>query len=45
MEFVTDLFDFRDLFKSRGKDLDQNLAEKIRLSVYGGNIRKDINEE
>ena len=44
-EFVTDMFEKRDLFKSQGKDLLQNLAKKIGLSVYGGNIRKDINEE
>ena len=35
----------KDLFKSQGKDLLQNLAKKIGLSVYGGNIRKDIDEE
>ena len=39
------MFEKRDMFKSQGKDLIQNLAKKIRLSVYGGNIRKDINEE
>ena len=44
-EFVTDMFEKRDMFKSQGKDLLQNLAKKIGLSVYGGNIRKDINEE
>ena len=44
-EFVTDMFEKRDLFKSQGKDLLQNLAKKIGLPVYGGNIRKDINEE
>ena len=44
-EFVTDMFEKRDLFKSQGKDLLQNLAKKIGLSVYGGKIRKDINEE
>ena len=44
-EFVTDMFEKRDLFKSQGKDSLQNLAKKIGLSVYGGNIRKDINEE
>ena len=44
-EFVTDMFGKRDLFKSQGKDLLQNLAKKIGLLVYGGNIRKDINEE
>ena len=44
-EFVTDMFEKRDLFKSQGKDLLQNLAKKIGLSVHGGNIRKDINEE
>ena len=43
--FVTDMFEKRDLFKSQGKDLLQKLAKKIGLSVYGGNIRKDINEE
>ena len=44
-EFVTDMFEKRDLFKSQGKDLLQNLAKTIGLSVYGGTIRKDINEE
>ena len=44
-ESVTDMFKKRDLFKSQGKDLLQNLAKKIGLSVYGGNHRKDINEE
>ena len=44
-ETVTDMFEKRDLFKSQGKDILQNLAKKIGLSVYGGNIRKDINEE
>ena len=44
-EFVTDMSEKRDLFKSQGKDLLQNLAKKIGLSVYGGNFRKDINEE
>ena len=44
-DFVTDMFQKRDMFKSQGKDLLQNLAKKIGLSVYGGNIRKDINEE
>ena len=43
--FVTDMFEKRDLFKSQGKDLLQNLAKKIGLSVYGGNIRKHRNEE
>ena len=44
-EFVTDMFEKRGIFKPQGKDLLQNLAKKIGLSVYGGNIRKDINEE
>ena len=44
-EFVTGMFEKRDLFKSQRKDLFQNLAKKIGLSVYGGNIREDINEE
>ena len=39
------MFQKRDMFKSQGKDLLQNLAKKIGLSVYGGNIIKDINEE
>ena len=45
IEFVTDIFEKRDLFKSQGKDLLLNLAKKIGISVYAGNIRKDINEE
>ena len=43
-EFVTDMFGKRDLFKAQGKDLLQKLAKKIGLSVYGRNIRNDINE-
>ena len=35
----------RDLFKSQGKDLLQYLVKKIGLSIYGGIIRNDINEE
>ena len=45
IEFVTDMFEKRDMFKSQGKDLLHNLAKRIGLSVYGGDIRKDINEE
>ena len=44
-EIVTDMFKKRDLLKSQGEDLLQNLAKKIGLSVYGSNIRKYINEE
>ena len=44
-KLVTDMFEKRGLFKSLGKDLLQNLAKKIGLSVYSGNIRKDIHEE
>ena len=43
-EFVTDMFEKRDLIKSQGKDLLQNLADSIGLSINGGDIRKDINE-
>ena len=38
------MFEKRDLFKSQGKDLLQNQAKKIGLSVYGGKIGKDINQ-
>ena len=44
-ECVSDMFQKRDLFKSQGKEFLQNLAKKIGLSVYGGNIRKDIIDE
>ena len=44
-EFVTDMFNKRDYFKSQGKDLLQKLAKTVGLSVHGGNIRKDIKEE
>ena len=44
-EFVTDMFDRGALFESQGKVLLQNLAKKIRLSVCGGDIRKNINEK
>ena len=39
------MFEKRDLFKLQRKDLFQNLAKKLRLSIYGGNFRKDINDE
>ena len=39
------MFEERDLFKSQRKDLLQNVAKKFELSVYGGNIRRDIYEE
>ena len=39
-EFVNDMFEKGDLFQTQGKDLLQNLAINIGLSVYGGNIRK-----
>ena len=45
IEFVPDMLVKRDLYKPQGKDLHQNLAKKIGFSVYGGIIRKDINEE
>ena len=32
-EFVNELFEKRDLFKSQGKDSLENLAKRIRLSV------------
>ena len=38
-EFATDMSEKREIFKSQGKDLLQNLAKKIGLSVYDGNIR------
>ena len=44
-EIVTVIFAKTYLFKSQGKELLQNLATKIGLSVYFGNIRKDISEE
>ena len=43
--FITAMFKKRDLFKTQRKDLLQNLAKKIGLSVHVDNIRKDINEE
>ena len=44
-EFVSDMFEKRDLFNTQGKALVQNLAKNIGLPVYGDNTRKDINEE
>ena len=44
-EFVSDMFEEKILFKAQGRNLLQNQAKKIESSVYGGNIRKDINEE
>ena len=39
------MFEKRDVFKSQGKDLLHNLAKSNGSSVYGGNIRNDIDEE
>ena len=39
------MFEKRILFKPQGKELFQKLGKKVGLSVYGGNIRKDRNEE
>ena len=39
------MFEKRDLFKAQGRNLLQNLSKFFGLSVYGGNIRKYINEE
>ena len=44
-EFVSEFFEKTDLFKAQSKDLLQHLAEKIGPSVYGCDIRKDIDEE
>ena len=44
-EFVSDTFEKRDIFKSEGKVLLQNLAKNFGLSVYGGNNRRNINKE
>ena len=44
-ESVSVVFQKRDLFKSQGKDLLKNLAKKIGISFFGGNLRKDINKE
>ena len=39
------MFEKRELYKSQGKNLFQNLAEKIGLSACGSNNRKDVCEE
>ena len=39
------MFEERDFFKSQAKHLLQNLAKKIGLSVNGGFVREDKNEE
>ena len=44
-KLVTDVFGKRNLFKSQVKDLLQNQAKMIGLSVYGDTIGNDIYEE
>ena len=44
-EFITAMFEKTDLFISQGKDLLESLSKKSGLLVYGGNIRKSINED
>ena len=45
MELFNDMYEKIDLFKARGRDLLQNLAEKFGLSVHDGEKWKGINEE
>ena len=35
----------QDLYKKQGKDLRQTLAKKLPNSVYGGKIRRDVNDQ
>ena len=44
-EFVNDIVAKRDADKKQGKDLLQTLAKKIANPVYGGNIRRDVNDQ
>ena len=44
-DFVKDMIAKRDRYKKERKDLLQILAEKIANSVYGNNIRKDVNDQ
>ena len=43
-ELVTDLFEKKDLFKSQGKDLLQNLSKKTGFSVYGLASKRVMND-
>ena len=44
-DFVTDMFETRDLIEAQGKNSLQNPEKKIRFSVYGGSNGKDLSEE
>ena len=35
----------RDLYKKQGIELLQTLSKKTNNSVYGGNIKRDVNDQ
>ena len=43
-EFVNDVAARRDWYKKQGKNLFQTPAKKVANSVYGGKIRRDVND-
>ena len=45
VDFVNDMVAKRDLYMKQGKEFLQTLFEKINNLVYGGNIRRDVNEQ
>ena len=44
-EVVNDMVVKRDLFKKQWMDLLQTISKTITNSVYGGNIRRDVNDQ
>ena len=45
IEFVSPMVAKRDRFKEQGKELLQTVSKKKNNSVYGGNFRKDVNNQ
>ena len=43
-DFVIDMVANCDRHKKQGIDLLQTLGKKVANSVYGGNIRRDVND-
>ena len=44
-DFLDDMVPKPDLFEIQGKELLQTLLKKFNYSVYGGNIRRDVNDQ
>ena len=45
VDFVNDMVGKKDFYKKQGKGLLQTMSEKFNNLVYGGNLRRDVNDQ